>query len=161
MAVLLRHLSQVTVDYGISSYFHTPSGVYVNLFVPSRVLWTRGSNRITLEQSTQYPFTPNVTVRVHCERPETFAVHLRVPAWAGAGTRVTVNGVSASGDLTPGSWAAIRREWKVDDRIEYRIDMPLRLEAVDPQHPAHRRSWPVRWHCLRPVPSTAASRARN
>lgn len=126
---------QVTADYGISSYFHSDDGLYVNLFVPSRVEWRRGGNRILLEQATQYPYLPEVTIRVHAERPETFAVNLRVPAWAGAGTRVTVNGKTFATELRPGTWAAIRREWKVDDRVEYHIEMPLRLEAVDAQHP--------------------------
>ena len=126
---------QVTADYGISSYFHSPAGVYVNLFVPSRVQWLRGGNRIALEQETQYPYTPEVTLRVFCEKPETFGVHLRVPAWAGAGTRITVNGRAVDAEVRPGTFAEIRREWKAGDRIEYQIDMPLRLEAVDAQHP--------------------------
>ena len=35
--------SQVTADYGISSYFDDDDGIYVNLFVPSRVTWKRGA----------------------------------------------------------------------------------------------------------------------
>ena len=31
--------SQVTADYGISSYFNDGEGIYVNLYVPSRVKW--------------------------------------------------------------------------------------------------------------------------
>jgi hypothetical protein len=126
---------QVTADYGISSYFHSPDSIYVNLFVPSRVEWRRGGNRIGLEQQTQYPYSPDVAMRIHADRPETFAVYLRVPAWAGAGTRVTVNGRAAAAGLQPGTFAPIRREWKDGDRIEYHIEMPLRLEAIDPQHP--------------------------
>ena len=34
--------SQITADYGISSYFRDGEGIYVNLYVPSRVTWTRG-----------------------------------------------------------------------------------------------------------------------
>ncbi len=127
---------QVTADYGISSYFYSPAGVYVNLFVPSRVQWRRGGNRIALEQETQYPYAPEVTIRVHCEKPEMFGVHLRVPAWAGAGTRITVNGRAVDAVVRPGAFAEIRREWKAGDRIEYQIETPLRLEAVDGQHPA-------------------------
>jgi uncharacterized protein len=127
---------QVTADYGISSYLHSDDGLYVNLFVPSRVQWRRGDNRILLEQVTQYPYAPEVTMRVHSERPEAFTVHLRVPAWAGGGARVAVNGKAVGAELRPGTWAAIRRTWKEDDRIEYHIETPLRLEAVDAQHPS-------------------------
>jgi DUF1680 family protein len=129
---------QVTADYGISSYFHSADGVYVNLFVPSRVTWRRGGGKIALEQETQYPYSPDVTMHIQIDRPETFAVQVRVPAWAGPGTKIAVNGRPFSVDLRPGTFAAIRREWKSGDRIEYHIDMPLRLEAIDPQHPQVR-----------------------
>jgi len=125
---------QVTADYGISSYFHAANAVYVNLFVPSRVEWRQAGNHVSLEQATQYPYAPEVTFRLQCDRPETFGVHLRVPAWAGPGTRVMVNGRNPGAELRPGTFAAIRREWKDGDHIEYQIEMPLRLKAVDPQH---------------------------
>jgi len=126
---------QITADYGISSYFHSPDAVYVNLFVPSRVTWRRNGGQIALEQETQYPYSPDVTMRIHTGRPETFAVQVRVPAWAGPATKVAVNGRAFSADLRPGTFAAIRREWKSGDRIEYHIDTSLRLEAIDAQHP--------------------------
>ncbi len=126
---------QVTADYGISSYFRAPGAVYVNLFVPSRAEWRSGGAKIALEQQTSYPYSPEISMRIHADRPETFAVYLRVPAWAGSGTRVAVNGRAFQADLRPGTFAPIRREWKDGDRIEYHVDMPLRLEAIDPQHP--------------------------
>src|ERR1700691_3304954 len=42
---------QVTADYGISSYLRAPDGVYVNLYVPSRLSTTRYS----ILQETDYP----------------------------------------------------------------------------------------------------------
>ena len=126
---------QVTADYGISSYFRSTDGVYVNLFVPSRVTWRQNGARIALEQHTEYPYSPEIRLSVHTDRPETFAVYLRVPKWAGSKTAIAVNGRAVSTDLKPGKFVPLRREWKDGDRIEYNIDMPLRLEAVDPQHP--------------------------
>jgi hypothetical protein len=126
---------QVTADYGISSYFRSPDGVYVNLFVPSRVSWRQNGGRIALEQRTEYPYAPEVHLSVHTDRPQTFSVYLRVPQWSGSKTALAINGRAVSADLKPGSFASLRREWKDGDRIEYSIDMPLRLEAVDPQHP--------------------------
>jgi uncharacterized protein len=126
---------QVTADYGISSYFRSPRGVVVNLFVPSRVTWRQGSSRVSLEQHTQYPYASDISMRVRTETPQTFSICLRVPQWAGPQTAVAINGRKLSQDLQPGTFAEIRREWKDGDRIEYSIDRPLRLEAVDPQHP--------------------------
>ena len=46
---------QLTADYGISSYLRSSNGVYVNLFVPSRVTWKQGNARVTMTQETNYP----------------------------------------------------------------------------------------------------------
>jgi DUF1680 family protein len=126
---------QITADYGISSYFRSPRGIVVNLFVPSRVTWRQSSSRVSLEQHTQYPYASDVSMQVRTESPQSFSISLRVPQWAGPQTAVAINGRKLSQDLQPGSFAEIRREWKDGDRIEYSIDRPLRLEAVDPQHP--------------------------
>jgi DUF1680 family protein len=126
---------QITADYGISSYFRDGDGVYINLIVPSRVRWQQNGGRFALEQATQYPYSREVTVRVRADRNETFAVRLRVPAWAGQGTRIAVNGRPILCEPEPGRFAIIRREWKDGDRIEAELDMPYRLQPVDPQHP--------------------------
>lgn len=126
---------QVTADYGISSYFRAPGAVYVNLFVPSRVHWQQGGARYALEQRTAYPLRPLVTLRVTAARPATFAVHLRVPAWAGKQTTVHVNGKLFATSLEPGTFTALQREWKDGDTIEYMLDMPLYLKAVDAKNP--------------------------
>ena len=128
-------LSQVTADYGISAYFNDSHGIYVNLFVPSRVTWTRGSQRITLTQQTAYPHTPSTEIAIRTESPASFAVYLRIPAWAGPNTRIAVNGKRESVSLEPGKFASIARTWKNNDRIEIEFDMPTTLEPVDPQHP--------------------------
>lgn len=126
---------QITADYGISSYLRNGRDVYVNLFVPSRLRWRQESANYSLEQQTQYPYTSEVSMRIRADRPATFAVNLRVPEWAGAGTRIAVNGKSALTGPQPGAFATLRREWKDGDGIEIEWDMPVRLEAVDPQHP--------------------------
>src|SRR5205823_10252223 len=41
---------QLSADYGISSYYQSEDGIYVNLFLPSRLTWTRGGTQCTLTQ---------------------------------------------------------------------------------------------------------------
>jgi DUF1680 family protein len=127
--------SQVTADYGISSYFRDDEGVYVNLFVPSRVTWKRGGDRVVLTQRTEYPHRPTTQIEVATDKSATFAIFVRIPAWAGPKTAIAVNGKHASTSLPPGQFARIFRTWKKGDRIEVEFDMPTTLEAVDPQHP--------------------------
>ena len=126
---------QLTADYGISSYYPAKEGIYVNLFVPSRVSWTQDGARCTLTQETSYPKTNTTQLHLEMARPEKFTVYLRIPAWADAKTRVAVNGKRVEGDVTPGSFFAVNRTWSNGDRVEYEIGMPLRLQAVDAQNP--------------------------
>ncbi len=126
---------QLTADYGISSYFRSPQGIYVNLFVPSRLTWTQGSARVSLTQETHYPDLGETSLRLQLDRPQRFSVHLRVPAWAGRQTMLHVNSKPAGIPLQPGTWAEIDREWSDGDRVDFAIDMPLRLVPLDRNHP--------------------------
>jgi DUF1680 family protein len=127
--------SQVTADYGISSYFHDGEGVYVNLYVPSRVTWPRAGGRVVLTQKTNYPLTPVTEIAIETDKAAAFPVYLRIPAWAGAKTSIAVNGKRVAESVEPGKFARVERTWKKGDRIEIEFDMQTTLEAVDPQHP--------------------------
>ncbi len=127
--------AQVTADYGISSYFHDGRGIYVNLYVPSRVTWMRAGERISLTQVTNYPHHPTTRIDITTDKPAAFPIFLRIPEWAGPGTTVAVNGKRVLTGPTPGRFASVERVWKSGDRIEVEFDMPTVLEAVDPQHP--------------------------
>jgi DUF1680 family protein len=126
---------QITADYGISSYFRDAQGVFVNLFVPSRVSWVQNGAACALTQRTSYPLVPETSLELEMDRPAAFSISLRVPEWAGAGTRVAVNGRAPPGALEPGTFHRIARTWVPGDRIEYSLGAPLRLEAVDDRHP--------------------------
>jgi len=126
---------QLTADYGISSYYPAKDGIYVNLFLPSRVGWQQNGASFSLTQQTNYPASHTTQLHFDAARPETFTVYLRVPAWADSGTRVSVNGKRVEGTVSPGSFFAITRTWKKNDRIEYEIGTPLRLLSVDTENP--------------------------
>jgi len=126
---------QITADYGISSYFYDAQGIYVNLFVPSRVTWMQAGARVSLTQKTNYPYHPTTQIEIGMDKPSAFPVYLRIPAWAGPGTSVAVNGKRVLAGPKPGEFAKIDGAWKSGDRIEVEFDMPKTLEAVDSQHP--------------------------
>jgi hypothetical protein len=104
----------------------------MNLYVPAEVSWLQGRSRCGLSIHTDYPFAGNIELILSVPSPQTFALYLRIPAWAtGAGVRV--NGRSTLSPQ-PASFAAIRREWHAGDRIELELPLPLRLQSVDDQH---------------------------
>jgi uncharacterized protein len=125
---------QLTADYGISSYLLAPDGLYVNLYVPSRVSWKHGSTRCSILQETNYPTNNGSTLTLATPPPGDFTVFLRIPLWAGKGTTVSVNGKRISSDVAPGFFP-VRRSWQAGDKVEIEIDQTLRQEPVDAQHP--------------------------
>jgi DUF1680 family protein len=127
--------SQITADYGISAYFNDGKGVYVNLFVPSRVYWQRASGRVTLTQQTEYPHQPATSIAVALDAPAAFPVYVRIPAWSGPKTTIAINGKRFLSGPEPGAFATLQRTWSNGDRIEIEFEMRTALEAVDPQHP--------------------------
>ena len=128
-------LGQVVADYGISSYFLSSRGVFVNLYTPSELRWQMGGRTVTLRQTTSYPLAPEIDIAVGTVTPETFSVSLRIPAWAGQGTTVVVNDRRLDVPVVPGRFLEVRRTWHNGDRITLVMDMPVRLEAVDDKHP--------------------------
>jgi DUF1680 family protein len=127
---------QLSADYHISTYFKGQDGIYVNLFLPSRVTWTQGSTQVTMTQKTDYPKANTMQFEfAMMGSPETFAVNVRIPAWAGAKTMVSVNGKRVDGEIAPGKFFAIQRTWKQGDRVEIEMEMPSRLEAIEPESP--------------------------
>jgi uncharacterized protein len=126
---------QLTADYGISSYFRGNDGIYVNLFVPSRASWSQNGTPCGLTQTTQYPAANTTQFAFTLSRPETFAVYVRVPEWAGAKSVLSVNGRRSGNEILPGKFLALQRTWKDGDRVEVEFELPLRLEAVDEQNP--------------------------
>ena len=126
--------SQVTADYGISSYFHDGEGVYVNLYVPSKVTWKLGAERVVLTQKTSYPHQPSTEIIVSSAKPISFPIYLRIPAWAGPKTTIAINGKHVMTSPARGQFARLDRAWDEGDHVEIEFDMPTKLEAVDPQH---------------------------
>jgi DUF1680 family protein len=127
---------QLSADYHISTYFKGQDGIYVNLFLPSRVTWMQGSTQVTMTQKTDYPKANTMQFEfAMMGNPEAFAVNVRIPAWAGAKTMVSVNGKRVDGEIAPGKFLAVQRTWKHGDRVEIEMETPLRLEGIEPESP--------------------------
>ncbi len=124
-------MTQVAADYRINTYFRDARGVYVNLYIPSTLLWRQDGTQVGLTQKGEYPYDPHVRFEVKAARATEFAVNLRIPAWA-EGASVAVNGKREA--ATAGSFAHLQRQWKDGDRVDLELPMKTRLEAVDPKH---------------------------
>ena len=152
--------SQITADYGISSYFHDAEGIYVNLYVPSRVTWSRGTDRVTLTQKTSYPHQPATEIVISSRKPTPLPIYLRIPAWAGPKTVIAINGKHVMASPAPGQFARLDRAWDEGDHIEIEFDMPTVLEPVDTKHSDLMAvvHGPLALFAVGPIPDKLASR---
>ncbi|HZB88359.1 MAG TPA: beta-L-arabinofuranosidase domain-containing protein [Terracidiphilus sp.] len=127
-------LPQVAADYRIQAYFHDDRDVFVNLYIPSTLRWNRHGNVVSIAQESAWPYQSHISFVVNSATPAGMTLHFRIPQWT---SRVTlaVNGKRWAGDLTPGRFAAVQRTWNDGDRVELDIPLPVRLEAIDREHP--------------------------
>jgi hypothetical protein len=91
---------------------------------------------VALTQSTAYPVDGRIEMLMKTSKAAEFALRLRIPAWAQGeeGATIRVNGLAVNAPVNKG-FASLRRKWKDGDRIELNLPMPMRLEAIDAQHP--------------------------
>jgi DUF1680 family protein len=117
-------------------YTRDADGLYVNLFIPSRVR-TAG---LVLQQATGFPDDPVITLSV-ISGAATMTLRVRVPAWVDGRPVVMLNGalipdaaaVPISGPIS-GGWVAVRRRWQAGDVLAVTLPMRLAFEPT-PDHP--------------------------
>lgn len=126
---------QLTADYGISAYLFDAKNLYVNLFVPSQLTAFIDDRPVRVVQSTQYPFTATSRLTLEPARQQSFGLCLRIPAWAGPRTRISVNGKALTAKIAAGTFHRIVRSWKRGDVVEITFDMARRLEPLNAAHP--------------------------
>jgi len=127
-------LPQVATDYGINTYFRDLRGIYVNLYIPSKVSWMQEGTSIAIEQSGDYPFDDHVSLTVAASSHRDFQIRLRVPEWAPA-ARVEINGKRWTGTPVAGEFASLSRQWRTGDRIDLQLPRENRLEPISPLRP--------------------------
>jgi len=126
---------QNVADYHNLIYFRDRDGIFVNLYVPSEVIWNGPGGEVQLVQDTQYPEADTSTLTMSMKRSLNFSLRFRVPEWS-RGVSAKINGAPADAACTPATWAVLTRTWNPGDRVEIRIPLPLRMKPVDRQHPS-------------------------
>ena len=119
--------------YGDSIYWHDADGLFVNLFIPSELVWRERG--ITVRQETKYPEQDTTSLEIRCSAPCTMTLRVRYPAWAQRGMTVQVNDQPLDHKSRPGTYVGIHRTWKNGDRVKVQLPFSLRLEPM-PDNPA-------------------------
>ncbi|MET8111122.1 beta-L-arabinofuranosidase domain-containing protein [Streptomyces prasinus] len=103
------------------------SALYVNLYSPSELTWA--ARGVTVTQTTRFPEEQGSTLTLG-GGPAPFTLLLRVPSWATAGFRVTVNGRAVPGTPAPGGYFGVFRTWRAGDTVRVLVPFRLRVERA-------------------------------
>jgi DUF1680 family protein len=113
--------------YGDFIYFHDGDTLFVNLFIPSVVTWRE--RQLTITQTTRFPDEDATRLTITARRPARATLRIRHPAWCET-ARVRVNGRQWPAESKPGTYIAIRREWRDGDEVAVELPMTLRTESL-------------------------------
>ncbi|MDR0748737.1 MAG: glycoside hydrolase family 127 protein [Tannerellaceae bacterium] len=121
--------------------------VYVNLYMGNTSGLEVGGKKVTLTQSTEYPWNGDIKIEVTPQSKQRFTLKLRIPGWVQnevvpgnlytysdskqPGYTVKVNGWPVDGPLDKG-YFVISRQWKKGDVIEVHFDMEPRTVKAHP-----------------------------
>lgn len=117
------------------------NSVYMNLFMGNTSDLQVNGKKVTIKQTTGYPWDGNIHVEVTPQRKQAIVLKIRIPGWAQnqvvpgdlysyaddkeVGYTVKVNGEVIDSQLEKG-YFTINREWKKGDKVDIAFDMAPR-----------------------------------
>ena len=128
--------------------------VYVNLFLSNKSSLRVAGKKVSLSQTTEYPWNGDIIVSIDQNTAGQFAMKIRIPGWVRGqvvpsnlyqysdnkrlGYAVKVNGREVAGDLTQDGYYTIERKWKKGDKIQIHFDMEPRTVRANQKVAADR-----------------------
>lgn len=112
-------------------YARDDSGIYVNLFAGSRATVSLGPTKISLQQTTRYPWEGDIKIAIDPVQPAEFDVNVRIPGWCRSAA-LKVNGAPVARMEMVRGYARLHRSWKRGDVIELSMTMPVERVKAHP-----------------------------
>lgn len=140
----------------VPGYMYATRGdrLYVNLYASNEAQIPLGTGgKVTLQQSTRYPWSGEITFTLARSTPEPLELALRIPAWArseplpgglyrfgdaaSSEASLELNGQPIPLTLEHG-YALIRRTWSAEDKLVLRLPMNVRRVLAREEVAANR-----------------------
>jgi hypothetical protein len=128
--------------------------VYVNLFLSNKSTLNVAGKKVSLSQTTEYPWNGDIAVNVDQNAAGQFALKIRIPGWVRnqvvpsnlyqytdgkrLGYTIKVNGQTVSASVTNDGYYTINRKWKKGDKIQIHFDMEPRTVRANNKVEADR-----------------------
>jgi hypothetical protein len=113
----VAHMWMATPDNGLAAVAYGPCKVKAKVGAEGK--------KVTIEESTAYPFDGRVLLTIRTSKPAAFPLSLRVPAWGPA--TVTAGGQTVTAPA--GTFHRIDRTWNSGDTVEIQLPMQIRAET--------------------------------
>ena len=112
-------------------YNRSSDGLWVNLYISSKVKTNLQNTGISLQQTSRYPWDGDVKLVVSASKATDFALHLRIPGWC-RHPSLKVNGTPVNLTVMRG-YAKIRRTWSNGDSIGLSLPMEVQKLRANPK----------------------------
>jgi hypothetical protein len=115
---LVNHLWLATPDGGLAAV----------LFAPSEVTHTVEGQTLRITEDTAYPFEDTVRFTLRGQQPVTFALHVRIPQWAGRVTlKLNERPLRADEWQRTNGRVTVTHAWQPNDTLTLRLPTSVRL----------------------------------
>ena len=118
------------------------NNVYVNLFMSNTSTLDVKGKKVTIEQTTEYPWNGDIAIKVGANKAGQWAMKVRIPGWVRNQVvpsdlyeysdnlrpqySIEVNGVKVEGKIEADGYFTINRKWKKGDVVRVHFDMEPR-----------------------------------
>src|SRR5258708_115069 len=126
------NLARTVAESSGYAYAKSTNAIWVNLYGGSHLATALSDGqKVKVRQETDYPWNGHVHIVLDDCNSNGFALKLRIPGWATAGT-VRVNGQLTNLSQHPSSYLEIQRDWRPGDAVELDLPMPPQLIEANP-----------------------------
>lgn len=148
------NITRFLASVGGYMYAVRDDAIYVNLYGQSTAQVPLGEQKVTIAQTTQYPWDGSIALEVQPTYTSAFELRLRVPGWAQgrpipsdlyAYDRPThpnilmkVNGKPAEAKPDEHGYITLDRQWKYGDTVELHLPMSVRRVVANEKVDADR-----------------------
>lgn len=109
------------------------NGLCASMYAPSTVTaMVAGGATVTFTESTDYPFSETITLRLSAPRPLSFPLYLRVPGWCSA-PALRVNGQSVAAPAGP-AFTVVNRQWRDGDTVTLSLPQQTSVRTWGANH---------------------------
>lgn len=117
----------------ISNYLYSKNdtGLWFNMYGSNELSTTLGDQKLTLDQTTNYPWEGDILVTIKEAPEKDFSLNFRIPDWCKKAS-VYVNNQKIQTVTTSGTYLTEQRNWKAGDQVKLVLDMPVKLIEANP-----------------------------